>query len=175
MELGAGARDRSKFIQLDIRDEETIGKHRDKIVKSFGGLDILVNNAGIYQKPTPEDDKFPKQVKEILSTNYWGTKNVITAFYNDFKPNSRIVNITSNLAKVKSVVEPEQAKAKLKKIARDRLTNARNLCELHGLVMKFQRDANLGVWEREGWPTCAYSVCKMAINAYTKSHCTGRG
>ena len=40
MELGAGARDRSKFIQLDIRDEEMIGKHRDKIVKSFGGLDI---------------------------------------------------------------------------------------------------------------------------------------
>jgi len=166
MELGAGARDRSKFIQLDIRDEEMIGKHRDKIVKSFGGLDILVNNAGIYQKPTPEDDKFPLQVKEILSTNYWGTKNVITAFYNDFKPNSRIVNITSNLAHVKSVVEPDQAK--LKGIARERFANARNLCELDGLVMKFQRDANLGIWEREGWPTCAYSVSKMAINAFTR-------
>ena len=166
MELGAGARDRSKFIQLDIRDEEMIGKHRDKIVKSFGGLDILVNNAGIYQKPTPEDDKFPQQVKEILSTNYWGTKNVITAFYNDFKPNSRIVNITSNLAHVKSVVEPDQAK--LKGIARERFANARNLCELDGLVMKFQRDSNLGIWEREGWPTCAYSVSKMAINAFTR-------
>ena len=45
MELGSAARDRAKFLEMNVRDEEVIGKTRDKLVKSFGGLDILVNNA----------------------------------------------------------------------------------------------------------------------------------
>jgi len=166
LELGAGARHKSRFIQMDIRDPQTIKKHRDEMVKSFGGLDILVNTAGIYQKPTPEEDMFPIQTKEILTTNYWGTKNVINIFFNDFKPNSRIVNITSILAHVKSVPDPNTAR--LKNIARERFADVKNITELDNLVMKFQSDANNGDWEKEGWPTCAYSVSKMAINAYTR-------
>ena len=151
---------------MDIRDQDTIRKHRDELVKSFGGLDILVNNAGIYQKPTPEEDKFPNQAKEILTTNYWGTKNVINTFFNDFKPNSRIVNITSILAHVKSVPDPNTAR--LKVVARERFAEVRNIAELDALVMKFQRDTESGAWESRGWPTCSYSVSKMAINAYTR-------
>ena len=166
MELGSAARDRAKFLEMNVRDEEVIGKTRDKLVKSFGGLDILVNNAGIYMAPDPDPAKFKEQVKEILATNYWGTKNVISAFWHDFKPHSRIVNITSNLAHVMAKIDPEQKK--LKETAREKFGNVENLCELDGLVLKFQRDANLGSWEREGWPTCAYSISKMAINAYTR-------
>ena len=79
MELGAGARDRAKFLQMDVRDTEQVGKHRDKIVKSLGGLDILVNNAGIYQKPELDKAKFAEQAKHILETNYWGTKVKLTS------------------------------------------------------------------------------------------------
>ena len=91
---------------------------------------------------------------------------MISAYYHDMKPHSRIVNITSNLAHVMSKVEPEELK--LKENARDLFKNVDNQCELDGLVMKFQRDAILGSWKKEGWPTCAYSISKMAINAYTR-------
>ena len=47
MELGAGARERSKFVKMDVRDVEAVELKKNKIVKEFGGLDILVNNAGI--------------------------------------------------------------------------------------------------------------------------------
>ena len=168
MELGAAARDRAKFVQMNVRDEEAVAKTREKLVKSYGGLDILVNNAGIYMLPDKDPAKFKEQVKEILATNYWGTKNVISAYWHDFKPHSRIVNITSNLAHVMSVVEEEQQK--LKEIARQRFSEADSLCQLDGLVVKFQRDAELGSWKREGWPTCAYSVSKMAINSFTRQN-----
>jgi len=164
MELGAGARHRAKFLTMDIREVEAVREHREMIVKKFGGLDILVNNAGIYQKP--DLTMFSAQSKEIMLTNYWGTKNVITAFYDDFNPNSRIVNITSNLAHVKSAVSKEEEE--LKDCAREKFATAESAAELDGLVCQFQIHASLGTWKKEGWPTCAYSVSKMAINAYTR-------
>ena len=102
MELGAGARDRSKFIKMDVRDVEAVELKKTKIVKDFGGLDILVNNAGIYKVPDLNPAVFKRQVHEVMSTNYWGTKNVIEAFFPHFKPHSRIVNITSNLGHIVS-------------------------------------------------------------------------
>lgn len=170
MELGAGARHRAKFLTMDIREVEAVREHREMIVKKFGGLDILVNNAGIYQKP--DLTMFSAQSKEIMLTNYWGTKNVITAFYDDFNPNSRIVNITSNLAHVKSAVSKEEEE--LKDCAREKFASAESAAELDGLVCQFQIHASLGTWKKEGWPTCAYSVSKMAINAYTRYYFADR-
>ena len=46
LELGAGVRHRARFLQMDIRDEEEVSRHRDLILEQHGGLDILVNNAG---------------------------------------------------------------------------------------------------------------------------------
>ena len=49
-----------------------------------------------------------------------------------------------------------------------RFNNCTNECELDGLMLKFQRDAVQGIWSKEGWPSCGYTVSKMAINAYTR-------
>ena len=51
MELGAAARDRVKFINLDIRSFDQIEEVKSEILRDHGGLDILVNNASIYQAP----------------------------------------------------------------------------------------------------------------------------
>lgn len=167
MELGGGARDRAKFVSMDVTEARSVGKLRDSIHSRFGGLNILVNNAGIYQLPdlsSPEN--FSIQATELLKTNYWGTKTVLSAFYPDFKQGARIVNITSNLAHVKAKITCEQGE--LKQQARDKFKKCGSLCELDGLVMKFQRDADMNRCKEEGWPFCAYSVSKMAINAYTR-------
>jgi len=165
MELGAEARERTKFVSLDIREMEQVANLKDKIVKSFGGLDILVNNAGIYRYPEKDRSAFHKQAREILNTNYWGTKNVIGAFMPHFKPHSRIVNITSNVGHMMAVQGVEK---EIRNMCRERFNDCKNECELDGLMMKFERDALYGTWVQEGWPSCAYAVSKMGINAYTR-------
>ena len=167
MELGGGARQRGKFITMDVTDPMSIAVHRDAIVKRYGGLDILVNNAAIYEKPDLEN--FFEQSQRIMATNYWGTKNVFAAFFQPFsaiKRDARIVNITSNLAHVreKNTSEVEELKRK----ARDRFDKVNNLIELDGMVMQFMTDVSMGKGKEGGWPECAYSVSKMAINAFTR-------
>ena len=164
MELGFAATLRSKFLTMDIRDKETVKFHRDDMMSTWGGLDILVNNAGIYF--APDEANFAKQAHSIIGTNYYGTQNVIKTFYNDFNPDARIVNITSNLAHVKTNCGLK--KTELKKIARERFSKVENYEQLDDLVHQFLKAVDTGLWEDEGWPTCAYSVSKMAINAYTK-------
>ena len=111
-------------------------------------------------------DNFSNHVEQILQTNYWGTKKVITAFWRSFNPDSRIVNITSHLAHVMTRVS--SAEEQRKKLSRTRFGQTKTIGELDNLVIKFQRDADRGRSREEDWPTCAYSVSKMAINTYTR-------
>jgi len=164
MELGAAARERTKLLSMDVRDMESVTRIKDRIVSQHGPLSILVNNAGLYLEPNTSPAVFPGQAKQILDTNYWGTKNVITAFSPNLTPHSRVVNITSNPAHSHASLEEADARAATK----ERFDAVGNECELDGLMMKFQRDVDSGRWAGEGWPGCAYSVSKLAINAYTR-------
>ena len=164
MDLGFGAVARSNFLTMDIRDKNIVKSHRDDMMAKWGGLDILINNAGIYFKP--DENEFSEQAHAIIGTNYFGTLNVIKTFYSDFRPDARIVNITSNLAHVTTMCGPKITM--LKQTARDRFSNVDNYEQLDDLVQEFLAAVDSGRWEEKGWPTCAYSVSKMAINAYTK-------
>lgn len=164
MELGFGAVERSNFLTMDIRDKNIVKSHRDDMMAKWGGLDILINNAGIYFKP--DENNFSEQAQAIIGTNYFGTLNVIKTFYSDFRPDARIVNITSNLAHVTSKCHSKLSM--LKKKTRDRFSKVDNYEQLDDLVQEFLTAVDSGRWEEKGWPTCAYSVSKMAINAYTK-------
>ena len=126
LELGAGVRHRARFLQMDIRDEEEVSRHRDLILEQHGGLDILVNNDQVYLRP--EVEQFPAQCRQVLATNYWGTKNVIRAFLPDLRADSRIVNITSNLAHVKSVISEQEMERK--ENARERFSRVESIAEL---------------------------------------------
>ena len=164
-ELGMhAAKAKARFITMDIRDKNSVKKNRDDLVKEFGGLDILVNNAGVYLKA--DKDHFPEQVKKIMETNYYGTKNVIKTFYHDFNEGARIVNITSNLAHVKAEINKELCERKAE--ARLRFKGVGSEEELDDLLKLFQDDVKEGLWEEKGWPMCAYSISKMAINTYTR-------
>jgi len=166
MELGAAARTRAKFINLDIRSFDQIEAVKNEICKTHGGLDILINNASIYRPPDYNLENFSADVEQIMQTNYWGNKKMITAFWHFYNQDSRIVNITSHLAHVMTRVSSEEEQRK--KLSRRRFGDAKSMTELDNLVMKFQRDADAGKSQQEGWPTCAYSVSKMAINTYTR-------
>jgi len=164
MELGGGCRKRTKFITMDVNNQQCVLDYADFIQQRYGGLDILINNAAIYERPDLKN--FHEQAKRIMKTNYWGTKNVIDAFFHKPKPNARMINITSNLAHVKEK-HTDEVEA-LKKQTRDRFATANNVFELNGLVLQFEEDVSKGRCKEEGWPECAFSVSKMAVNAFTR-------
>ena len=166
MELGAGARERGKFITMDIREQKVVVQKKEEILREHKGLDILINNAGIYEKPETDPDAFSEQAKRIIATNYWGTKNVMRAFHESYVDGARIVNITSNLAHVKSQGTAEHEDLKIR--ARARFAKVETFSALDGEIMSFLRDAELGLTKKEGWPVCAYTISKMALNRYTR-------
>ena len=166
MELGTAARHRAKFLTLDVRDVGQIGSLRKTLMDKHGGIDILVNNAAGYLPPVEDQTQFEVQTKTILETNYWGTRNLVNAFMPHFNPNCRIVNITSNMAHHSAGACPEEIL--LRKNLEDKFSRIKTMYELDGFLRAFQTDVLMGTWRENEWPSCAFSVSKMAINVYTR-------
>ena len=88
MQLGTAARQRAKFLTLDVRDVPQIGSLRKTLMDKHAGIDILVNNAAVYYQPVEDQTQFANQTKAILETNYWGTRNLgrcMTKFIGKFQ------------------------------------------------------------------------------------------
>ena len=52
----------------------------------------MVNNAGILAKGRRKEK--PQQTAKMMETNFWGTLNMIKAFYPIINENGRIVNVS---------------------------------------------------------------------------------
>ena len=83
-----------------------------------------------------------------------------------FNPNCRIVNITSNMAHHSAGTSQEEIL--LRKNLEEKFNKIKTMYELDGYLRAFQTDVMLGTWREAEWPSCAYSVSKMAINVYTR-------
>jgi len=163
LDIGKCAYKRAKFSLVDIRDLEAI-KKKEKIIKdNYGGLDILVNNASIYAKP--DHSKFAQQARELLETNYHGTVNFTRQLLPIMKKNARIVNITAELAHVKQTRDKIEMQYRERTL--ERFNEVKTCKELDDLVEQFKKDAE-GNWQLNYWPSCAFSVSKMAVNTFTR-------
>jgi len=164
-DLGASS-EHCEYIHLDVTNTDNIAEVQEMIRSRHETLDILINNAGIYMKPdTSSPDVFGKQASAILGTNYWGLKNIIHGLQDIFTPGARVVNMSSHLGHL-SMINGEAKKAL---ILRETLADP-DLPEktLDGLMKNFTLMAGKGTWTGEGWPNCAYTVSKVAVNAYTR-------
>ncbi|KAJ4728908.1 (+)-neomenthol dehydrogenase [Melia azedarach] len=154
--------------QLDVLDSTSIQEFCDWVVEKYGGIDILVNNAGVnYNLGSDNSVEF---AKEVIATNYYGTKNMIKAMIPLMRPSAvgaRIVSVSSRLGKVNG--------------RRNRLEDPRLRQELDDLdilseeiidrtVSTFLQQVEEGTWESGGWPQTFtdYSMSKLAVNAYTR-------
>jgi len=159
-EMGPKA-DNAGFYSVEVTDIDSIVKFRNYIHAQHGKVDILINNAGQYFEPSEDPMEHFRQVQKTMATNYWGTKNICKAFIPMLDPQARIVNLSSHLGHVSCL--PGH-------LLRQRFS-CPDLTEpgLDQLVMEYQDHcaAYADDFAEHGWPSCAYTVSKVAVNAYT--------
>jgi len=167
-DIGVAAQNAS-FRFMDQMDRRSIKRFVDNIKKRHKRLDILINNASVYHKPPHslnQDDILVhiKQVEEMVKINYGGLKNITEAFTSSLNQDARIINISSHLAQLNIFDQKDPKAVKLYEAFTDpELT----IDDLDKLVMSYANAVKSGTWLEEGWPDCAYSLTKLAVNFYS--------
>jgi carbonyl reductase 1 len=152
-----------EYVCLDVSNKDNIAEVADMIRTRHETLDILVNNAGRYL--VPDTDNFGAQAELILNTNFWGLKNMIEGIKSIITPGGRLVNVSSHLGHLSLINGEPRKSLLLRELLADRaLPEAR----LDSLMREFQQLAKEGGWQKAGWPDCAYTVSKVAVNVYTR-------
>jgi len=138
-------------VTLDITRKDEI----DALVELLkDGVDILVNNAAVSL-----DGFDAETARRTIGVNFFGTMNTTDALLPRMRTGGRIVMVSSGMGEL-SVVAP-QLRARFDSPTLDRKT-------LIGLMESFVRDVADGVHKKKGWPSNAYSVSKVGVNALTR-------
>ncbi|KAK4486221.1 hypothetical protein RD792_008891, partial [Penstemon davidsonii] len=166
------------FHQLDIVDHPSIEAFAEWIKENYGGIDILVewplplllqvNNAGVNSDSG--SDISMESAEKVISTNYFGTKDIIKAMIPLMRPSdsgARIVNVSSRLGRLNG---------KRNKIGnlelRKQLEDDESLTEefIDQTMHTFLEQVKDGSWKEGGWPQVFtdYSLSKLAVNTYTR-------
>jgi carbonyl reductase 1 len=140
-----------RHLLLDVTRQESI----DALADHFrDGLDILVNNAGISMKGFDAD-----VARGTLAVNFWGAKNVTDRLLPLVRNQGRIVMVSSGMGELSSVSAELRARF---------LDPELTVQELTRLVGSFVNDVAAGNHADHGWPSSAYRVSKVALNALTR-------
>jgi carbonyl reductase 1 len=140
-------------VALDVTRPEQVAALAQRI-SAEGGLDVLVNNAGVSL------DGFDAHVaRRTLDVNLFGAMRVTDALLPAMHAGGSIVMISSGMGSLSGVRGELRAK-----IAGARLTRG----ELLALAESFVGDVAAGTHERHGWPSNAYAVSKILLNAFVR-------
>jgi len=161
-EVDAGKEKCVEFRNMEVSDTSGIMALRNHIELKHGQIDVLINNAGMYFYPAMEATEHFVQVQRTLDINYWGMKNVISSFLSVMSDQSRIVNMSSFHGHLSRI----PGRSIQMQLGDSSLTEKR----LDDLMMDYQRHSTEFNYDFEevGWPRCAYTVSKVAVNAYTR-------
>jgi len=159
--------DMISFVGLDFTEKKSISEMYGKILEEQNGrLDVLINNSQKYMLPALLDDAaFHKQAVDTMSINYYGLKLMCKMFAPLLKDSGRIVNCTSHLGHLCNIDGQEPQAAVLRK----RFADVKEEADLDKLVMEFLEltQKGGGAHYSAGWPSCPYTVSKIAVNSYT--------
>jgi len=166
-EIGIASK-KCEYRQLALTESRGVRKLVDVVKAKHGVADILVNNSSIYYKPpaahhsygVPEvNDAFVKEAQQCIRTNYTAFKDVISRFLPIMADNSRIVNIGSHLGMIRNIPGSSLRQA----FTQPDITEK----DLDDLIDRFLLAIKEGTHELGGWPSCSYTVSKIAVNSYT--------
>jgi NAD(P)-dependent dehydrogenase (short-subunit alcohol dehydrogenase family) len=143
---------RTGFAKLDVTRNDDISALAASLQRA--GLDVLVNNAGA------SFDGFDAGVaRRTLDANFFGAMHVTDALLPAMRPGARIVMVSSGMGTLSGV--GSELRARFEDPALDRKG-------LVALMESFVRDVAAGQHARRGWPSNAYSVSKIGMNALVR-------
>lgn len=159
--LGIQARDQLRgqglemeFTPLDVSDPHSIARLADHANQAWGRLDVLINNAGISL-----DGFNAKVVQQTLAVNFQGVKEVTSGLLPLLGAGSRIVMVSSGMGEV-SCLSPA-----LRQVFMDPGLDREGL---ERLIQDFAQAVEGQRHSEAGWPSSAYRVSKVALNALTR-------
>jgi carbonyl reductase 1 len=141
----------AEYFMLDVTSDASVNALAHHLA---GGFDILVNNAGVSLQG------FDAEVaRKTLDVNFYGAMRTTDRLLPAMRRDGRIVMVSSGMGEL-SAVSPELRE----RFEDPRLTRA----ALSELGDSFVRDVAAGTHSQRGWPSSAYRVSKIALNAFTR-------
>jgi len=138
-------------LLLDVTSKEQISALTDRLKD---GLDIIVNNAG-----TALDGFNFDVAKRTLDVNFFGAMNLTDALLPRLRVGARVVMVSSGMGELSHVGST------LRKRFENPLLDRPVLADL---MESFLHEVATGTHEKRGWPSNAYSVSKVGLNALTR-------
>ena len=144
---------RDGFTTLDVTRADQVDALARRL-SAEGGLDALVNNAGVSL------DGFDAGVaRRTLDVNFFGAMRVTDALLPSMRGGACIVMVSSGMGDLSGVRGEARARIADPELTRDGLVAA---------VESFVSDVAAGTHAQHGWPSSAYSVSKIALNALVR-------
>jgi NAD(P)-dependent dehydrogenase (short-subunit alcohol dehydrogenase family) len=144
---------REGFTTLDVTRRDQIEQLAGR-VSSEGGLDVLVNNAGTSLNGFDAD-----VARRTLDVNFFGAMHVTDAMLPAMHAGGRVVMVSSSMGELSHVHGELRAEFDSPSLTRS---------SLFALMNRFVSDVAAGVHAKRGWPSNAYSVSKVGMNALVR-------
>jgi carbonyl reductase 1 len=142
------------FFPVDVADPASIRALAAHARAEWPLVDALVNNAAILP-----DDLDAAIARAAMDTNVYGPMRVTDELGDRLASPSSVVMVSSGMGELSGVGAALRAE-----FGADTLTRA----ALLSLVERFVSDVAAGDRRRLGWPSDAYRVSKVALNALTR-------
>ncbi len=145
---------RASRPKLDVTSDASVAALADRLRHDGIVLDVLVNNAGVAL------DGFDAEVaRRTLDVNYRGALRATDALAPLLPDGANVVMVSSGLGELSCLGADLRAR-----FANPALTRA----ALEQLAGEFVEDVARGRHRAAGWPSSAYNVSKVALNALTR-------
>jgi len=141
-------------VPLDVADAAGIGAAAELLSGAGTKVDVLVNNAGISM------DGFNAEVAlRTVDVNFFGPLRITEALLPLIQDGGTIVMVSSGMGELAGVDDELRARFTDPTLKRDGVA---------ALARAFVADVAAGHHRERGWPSSAYRVSKLALNALVR-------
>jgi NAD(P)-dependent dehydrogenase (short-subunit alcohol dehydrogenase family) len=143
-----------EYRPLDVVDPASVAALADRLRGEAVPIDVLVNNAGIAMKGFDAD-----VVRKTLDANFFGSLRVTDALLPLVPDGGNLVMVSSELGQLSPLGPSLRGRFLDPKATRDAIV---------ALAHAFIDDVERGRHTQAGWPSSAYAVSKVAMNALVR-------